>query len=253
MGQWLSAAAVLFFASLVTPASAGIIFTNSVSESGTGFGSVLTLLTVQESPSEYGSILWDGIANVLSGDAKQSSQTHAVDLPSADDLVGNGITPLNFGIVFNIAEPGNDPGIVLNDYELVFMDGAGNELFTESYLAPPGGLPLAAQGQGIGNSGWVFEFAPSPQLASFFSAPSNRVGMRILQGEAITDSAGSPETFYLAALNEPIPEPATVVLLSLAVVLGLTVRACRDSSAATAGRGNVADRLPMTTPSINGR
>src|SRR5262245_25139082 len=90
-------------------AQAGTItFTNTqVDESGTGFGSVLNLLSVQNDTSEYGEVTLDTSGNEVDtvGNTKNSSTIRTVN-----EVVGaSGNTDI--GLVFNINQQGSDTSL----------------------------------------------------------------------------------------------------------------------------------------------
>jgi hypothetical protein len=197
-----------------TAAQATMTFTNTqVDENGTGFGNRLTILSVQANESEFGSILWDGSNDVDSGNATAQSATRTVT-----ELLTAGITQDNFVVIFNINEGGDSaPVLTLQDFSLVFTSKAGVELFRETYNAGAG-LPLDQAGNGNGASGWRFNVTfdgNAAAAASFFADPDNRVGMEVLRTEAILDTKGGSESFYVVST---VPEPSSGALAALAAV-----------------------------------
>ncbi|MEX0677468.1 MAG: hypothetical protein WD063_10365 [Pirellulales bacterium] len=197
-----------------------IIFTNiQVDEKGSGYGNVLTILGVQANPSEYGAVLWNGSSDDKTGDAVNQSNTRTVE-----QLLDEGIDDTNMTLIFNVNEGGdNDPVLTLHDFDLVFQDASGAELFRESFDAG-GGLPLGAAGTGNSASGWRFDVQfTNPLGAAFFGTLTNRVGMEIASGEAIQDTKGAAESFFVTA---PIPEPAAIVhgLLGLSFIAAWWLR-----------------------------
>lgn len=188
----------------VSAAHADVIFVGPTSQSGTGFGNVLNVLTLHATPQEAGSVLWQGSGDLRSGDATNQSQTRSVA-----ELTAAGVGALDFGVVFNINEPGSSAPVTLQQFELVFQDQTGEELFTQEWTGSMSLMPLA-QGQGTGGAGYLFTVNLTPAQASlFFSDPANRIGMRV--ESPILSTAGGPENFYL------IPAPGALALLGLAV------------------------------------
>ena len=188
-------------------ASGDIIFTNTqVDEQGTGFGNVLTVLSLQATPSEFGSVLWDGVSDVLIGDYTNQSQTRTVT-----ELSSAGIDETNFVVIFNINEGGDsNPVLTLHDFDVVFQDASGVELFRESFDAGAG-LPLDLAGSGNGASGWLFDVnftTNAAAAAAFFGTATNRIGMEITSGQAIANTKGGADSFFVAA---HVPAPATIV------------------------------------------
>lgn len=189
--------------------AATITFDEEVAESGTGIGSVLTVLTVQETPEEAGSVSWDGSADVITGDAKTgASQTTT---RTVEELLEVGISDdgSNLALVFNIDETGNDDGVTLEDLTATFYDDDGSVLFTASTSST---YDLGIN-SGIGNSGWLFEVELSDEEAEqFFSDSANRLGL----SADVTGSRAGPETFYVAGIGAP-----TIVPIPAAAWLGL--------------------------------
>jgi PEP-CTERM motif len=192
-----------------------LIFTGTqVDQNGTGFGNVLTILSVQATSSEFGSVLWDGGSDVESDDATNQSQTRTVA-----QLLAAGIDETNLTLIFNVNEGGDtDPVLTLHDFHVVFQDASGAELFRETFDAG-GGLDLASAGMGNGVSGWQFDVnftANAAAAATFFGTLTNRIGMEIASDHAIENTKGSAESFFVAA---PVPEPSALVQILLGLGL----------------------------------
>lgn len=186
---------------------------------GTGFGNVLNVLSVQNRNSEFGSVMWNGSADVLAGDATNTSKTQ-----SASAMQSAGITGAAFSIYFNGNEPGNASSVTLSDFSLHFLSATGASLFNATYTAPPGGLAIADFG-GTGQSGWLFNVILSgAEAALFFGDGGNRVGMSISPNNPISDTAGGAENFFLGPGNspspggDPVPEPASLAVWGLAAL-----------------------------------
>jgi hypothetical protein len=196
-------AAVL--AAFAIEAQAGTItFTNQqLDESGTGFGNRLSLLVVQDSPAEFGSVKWGGAADVLTDDATAQSSTRR------SDAIRLNAASTSFGVVLNINQGGN---IVLNDFNVLRFNAAGALQETITFNAGAG-VVLSTAGQGNGNSGWLF-IVSGVSLAQ----ADDRWGMEILSGEAITGATGGAESFYAASLVTgaiPLPPAAWSGLAAL--------------------------------------
>src|SRR5262245_28502814 len=88
----------------------------SVDLGGTGFGNVLNTLSVAHKDSEFGSVLWNGAADVLTDDATNSSKTQ-----TAAAMQGKGIGGAKFAVYFNGNEPGNASSVVLHDFTMHFQ------------------------------------------------------------------------------------------------------------------------------------
>lgn len=213
-------ALVVIVCAAFTPAgvsAATIHYTNStVDQMGTGFGNILQILTLQQAgggDTQTGSVLWDGAAAVRTGNATPVSAVISVAQLTAANVTGG-----SMGLILNVNEPGGQQTFLLQDFELVFQDVAGNELFVAAFDAPVGGLPMAQVGSGQGAAGHLFLVeAFSAQELAFFDNPGNRLGQRTTQ--PMLDVAGGAENFYIQA----VPEPGTATLIG-AGLLGLLRR-----------------------------
>ena len=181
--------------------AAVVTFSGPQSQSGTGFGSILNVLSLQNRPEESGAVIRQNGMDVLLGDATQQSQTRTVA-----EYLGLGYTPEGFGIIFNINDPGSSPNVTLQEFEVLFYDAADTLLFTAQYSGPA--LNLTPVNQGTGGSGYLFDVDFTPAQLAFFSDPGNRIGLRVTT--PILSSAAGAENFYL------IPAPGSAALLGLA-------------------------------------
>ena len=201
---------------MASVAQAGTItFTNTqVDEGGTGFGSVLNLLSVQNNGSEYGEVTLDANGNEVDtvGNTKNSSTIRSVS-----ELFVPGNTDI--GLVFNINQEGSDTSLFLNSFSLLLYSGTGAAttlVDTITWTAPAGGLHLDIDQQGTGGAGWLFRVTG---LGSFLSDPTNRFGMRITQPNSITQTNDGQENFYIVSI--PGETTTSAVPLPPAALLGL--------------------------------
>lgn len=208
------AAAVVGSAAVAAQAGT-ITFTGTqVDESGTGFGSVLNLLSVQNNDSEYGEVTLDSSGNEVDtvGNTKNSSTIRSVS-----ELLVSGNPDI--GLVFNINQEGSDTSLFLHDFSLLLYSGVGAAttlVDTITWTAPAGGLHLDIDQQGTGGSGWLFRVTG---LGSFLSDPTNRFGMRITQPNSITQTNDGQENFYIVSI--PTADPPSAVPLPPAALAGL--------------------------------
>lgn len=217
---FLAAGALALFGSA---AHAQLVLTEPVDFSGTGLGSVNTILTIQSpgsSTSETGAVGWNGSTDVIMGDAKTgASQTQTrtfaeLGVTSASDL----------RVVFNALEPGNDAlnAIDLTSLTLSVYNATGATVFSAS---TPQSYSFADTFTGAGNSGFLFELtdASAAQLQSVFSSDL-RVGLFA----SAANATGGFETFFVgnvASPVTPVPEPETYALMLGGLgLLGLAAR-----------------------------
>lgn len=215
----LAAAALLAVGASSAQSSLVLLYPEDFS--GTGLGSVNTILTINSpanSTFEAGSV---GYGNVVTGDAMTgASQTQTrtlgeLGVSSADAL----------RVVFNALEPGNAAanGITLSDLVLNIWSPTGALLFTSGAFA---GIDFADTQTGAGNSGFVFglDAAQAAAAAVAFGAgfENNVVGLSAAAGcdagapATCLGATGGFETFFVASTTAPvpaIPEPGTYALL----------------------------------------
>ena len=211
---------------------AGLVLVSPASYGGAGLGTVNTVLTIQNTPSETGSVAYSAGGDVITGDAKTgNSQTQTQSL---SDLGVTSAAALR--VVFNAVEPSGD-SINLTNLRLSIYSATGATLFTS------GAFTSQTFGQtftGTGNAGYVFALdsadAALAQSSGFSSGfGTNRVGL----AASATDAAGGNETFFVAnntvvtmgggGGSTNLPEPASLALLGLG--LGLIASTRKKKSA----------------------
>lgn len=198
--------------STALPAQAALIYLAGETSSGTGLGNVTTVLTVaspNSSSSEAGSVIWDGSADVKTGDVNASqTQTRSLSelgLSNSADM----------RVVFNATEPAGN-SINLTNLILYLFSLDGTKLFQSGTFTS---ISFPSTETGTGSSGFVFGLDPADivNAASAFTTATNRVGLLA----TATDATGGQETFYLALAANPggpgtsVPEPSTIAILGL--------------------------------------
>jgi hypothetical protein len=208
-----------------SPAPVGSLQPNGTrSTQGNGFGVVLPVLSIVNTPQETGYIAWNGIGDQCFGDAVCTGAVHS-NTYSIATLIANGFTSSsNLGIVYNINEGGSGiepqgPDTVLNDVRIMVFDSNGNWVFQTGPCSNgdrpcPGSYPLNGGGQG--GDGYLFTLDGAGQngLASFFTNPAfaqYRIGLFA----DISSTHGGAEDFYLSRVDGPasVPEPTSLLLL----------------------------------------
>jgi hypothetical protein len=183
---------------------------------------VLPVLSLQNTPTEVGSIAWNGTEDVCSVDAKCTGAVHSQTY-TFQQLIDNGIlNAANLGIVYNINEPGSALNTIINDARLTVYDLDGNWVFQTgtcggSNPVCPGDFPQTGGGQG--GDGYLFTLDAVSQaaLAQFFANPTQ---FRLGFSADISATAGGAEDFYFQAIEgtEPVPEPASMFLLGTGLI-----------------------------------
>ena len=209
----LAVAAALGFAS---SANASLTLIAPEDFSGTGLGSVNTILTIQSPGStstEFGTVAWNGSTDVLSGAnvLTGASQTQTRTLTQL------GITSAaTLRVVFNASEPGGD-SITLNNLTLSIFNANGTSFFT----APLDHAYSFANTQtGTGNSGFVFGLngTETTQLQTLLNPlGGNFSSLRAGLFANASDATGGNETFFVANSTAlpptAIPEPDSYALM----------------------------------------
>lgn len=201
--------AIASLGSAMTAKADGVLTNQGPREQGgTGFGAVINILTLQlaggPGPSESGSVT---PGNVLSGDAKQTSQCVTVQ-----QLLNEGINKDNIAFVFNLNQTGGDPTMHLDDFTVIFYNSAGTELFRAS-TAAGSEITYTVIEQGTGQSGYLMTITgiTDAQWAAFFANPNNCIGAQAAISDGVDDG---PENFYVVnTVPQAVPEPASMLLL----------------------------------------
>ncbi len=201
----LAVAAIATFVFATTSHAASITFDGEEVQAGTGIGTVLTVLTIQETPDEAGSVSWNGSNDVITGDAKTgASQTTT---RTVAELTAIGVDAGDFGLVFNVDETGQDAGVTLEDLTATFYGDDGSVLFTASTSSSH----ALGTNSGVGTAGWLFTIEMSgAEATQFFSDDNNRLGL----SADVTGSVAGPETIFVTSVEntEIIPLPAAAWL-----------------------------------------
>jgi len=218
----LSAAAML--AAPFGAAKADLVFNGIADLGGTGLGSVNTVLTIANSPTELGSVCWNGTTTVLGATVNTvtgvcSGTGDQNGLNSTQLLSVTGVTSAsNYAILFNPNEPGNDQTLTLNTLVATFYNNAGQLIFSAPLAVP--NQTFNAADQGTGNTGFEFvldagEAATLQGLINTLGTSNIHVGLASSLGNPIS-SDGGHETFFVfnSGIATITPEPSTTVLMA---------------------------------------
>jgi hypothetical protein len=205
-----------------TATATELTFSGLVTYSGTGIGSELTALVLQNDPTEVGSVAPPLVNNnkaTLSGDASNQSMFYSIhDLATSAAQ----ITRDNLGVILQVNQTGsngNQGSITLSSFSLDLYDQSANLLASERVTYNG---PIDLQGVGVGHAGYLF--TPETPLSDAWLVPTNIVGM---SGD-FSNSHDGPETFFFvnAGATQLAPEPSSATLLAVSAI-GLTVYAWR--------------------------
>lgn len=250
--RWLLAVgAALMILSLTAPhnAFADLVYAGPVDLSGTGFGHVTTLLTMQENGREMKSGVESGCVGVNSSGMTAIGPSEC----QGDNVGGNEKPPAHsphnstpavtnasqIAIVFNSDEPQDDGGaIALGNLVMALYNSSGQSGFVSGNFAAPVEFSDTSSESGIGKSGWAFDLnsAEAAEAQAAINAGYNLLGLSATASRA----EGGPETFLLMARdtlspslpNSTAPEPASLMLLgtgllSVAGVVRYRIRSTR--------------------------
>jgi hypothetical protein len=206
-------------AALITLAAgasqASLVYVGPVPATGSGFGNVNTVLTLDSNNGtgiSAGAVTRVGGADVTVGTV-QPGAIHNSTWSFADLNVTDAADLL---FIFNPDEPGNSANSIQLDSLIlsIYSDSGGVPLFSASLTAP---VFFPTTDPGIGNYWFGFALdATQAALAQSFVSATNRIGLEA----AVSLATGGPDTFFVRVLDEnnPVPEPGSALLLGAATI-----------------------------------
>jgi hypothetical protein len=170
--------------------------------------SILSIQSPKNTANAFGKIAWNGTSDVRTGEIAKAGE-HTKTLSFADA----GITSAGqVRIYMDIEDPDND--LILHELTLTAYGSNGQVLFAGSFIPnPASGQPFVELGGGQGHGDYTFGLT-ADQAAALQAAYQSDPNLRLGLFARTSDDTGSFTNFKLGqGAAEPIPEPATMILL----------------------------------------
>ncbi len=205
-------------------ARAELIYNSGITVTGTGLGSVYSVVTVQDSANGANA----GDPTIIEGGCITNTGAFSPclgEVTEHDNLTGAGnnvwtfdSTLSSFAAVVNISETGHDKSATLTGLYLNFCSTINP---TQCVLAEYLGLNKvlnSTEGTGLGGSGWVFSLSPA-EYAQVLALPGDLVtvagGLQFAGGTTDDGNETLFVTLIPGSTPAPVPEPASLTLFGL--------------------------------------
>lgn len=210
-------AVVAAFVGAPLTASAQLDSLGLVAQTGSGYGNVNTILTLQSpgsSTTESGCIGPAGVATCMPGDLVSGTSHSSVY--SISQLPG--VSGSNLRLFLNFTEPGNGTnGATLNNATLTLYNGT-----TSIFSSSTGTVNFSNTLTGTGASGFSFGLSPADAaLFDSFLANSGSANYTLGLSSSLSGVTGGPETWYIGTVNgtpSTVPEPGSMALLGTGLI-----------------------------------
>jgi|SwirhisoilCB2_FD_contig_101_1227209_length_4162_multi_4_in_0_out_0_2 hypothetical protein len=231
----------LLITTLPSLAHADLVFIGRQSETGQGFGNVLNILTMQNTPMEAGAVAWNMTQqNVIFGTTTTGCPANTLCLgPDTGTSNNPGMTSTqtigaigwtsaqDLAITLNLNQTGANPAITLESLAMNVYSPAGVLLFSAALPAPH---VFTAIEQGTGSGFFVFQLTAAQQAAAQAAVfaggtfANDHVGLSALLDNTANDG---PETFGATTAGPVVPEPTFYGALAIGLS-GLVLAARRS-------------------------
>src|SRR5882672_6741974 len=159
--------------------------------------------------TESGGVRWNGSVDVAFGDISAGPHQHTVPFLN----IGTSATGLQILLNINEENGGNGSLITINSLVLSAFDQSGNTVFSTDLASGPITLDQIRGGQGA-NADYAFglDAEAAARLQAALAVNSN---LRLGLTATLSGVGGGPERFSFSGseCHDPVPEPATMVLL----------------------------------------